>query len=47
MKYDLTKGIFLLKNILNYKWFLSLPVETKYFFICSDEAYFTLTLPSN
>ena len=28
-------------------WFLSLPMDTKYFFICSDEAYFYLTLPIN
>ena len=29
------------------QWFLSKPPETKEFFICSDEAYFTLTLPVN
>ena len=28
-------------------WFLSLPMDTKYFFICSDEAYFYLTLAIN
>ena len=28
-------------------WFLSLPMDTKYFFTCSDEAYFYLTLPIN
>jgi transposase len=28
-------------------WFLSLPKNAKYFFICSDEAYFYLTLPIN
>ena len=28
-------------------WFLSRPKEAKYFFICSDEAYFYLTLPIN
>ena len=28
-------------------WFLSLPMNTKYFFICSDEAYFYLTLSIN
>jgi hypothetical protein len=28
-------------------WFLGLPKDHKYFFICSDEAYFYLTLPLN
>ena len=28
-------------------WFLSLPQNDKFFFICSDEAYFHLTLPIN
>ena len=29
------------------KWFLSLRSEAKFFFICSDEAYFYLTMPIN
>lgn len=29
------------------EWFLGLPKDHKFFFICSDEAYFYLTLPMN
>ena len=35
------------KRVNSANWFLSLPMDTKYFFICSGEAYFYLTLPIN
>ncbi len=35
------------KRVIFAEWFLKLPNNAKFFFICSDEAYFTLTQPIN
>ena len=35
------------KRVKFAQWFLLRPQHTKYFFICSDEAYFYLILPLN
>jgi hypothetical protein len=35
------------KRVIFAEWFLKLPEDTKFYFICSDEAYLTLTLPIN
>ena len=35
------------KRVIFAEWFLSLPACTKDFFICTDEAYFYITLPVN
>ena len=51
MYFDLQKRIFFVKKYYEKfefaRWFLSLPKATENWFICSDEAYFTLTLPLN
>lgn len=50
MYFDLQKRIFFVKTYYEFefaRWFLSLPKATENWFICSDEAYFTLTLPLN
>ena len=38
---------FFSKRVIFAGWFLSLPACTKDFFICTDEAYFYITLPVN
>ncbi len=45
MKYDLGIRVFLTKKILRIEGnFFKLPRNHKYFFICSDDAYFYITL---